>query len=417
MISFIKNINEEKQYLEFYFKIMMINQNIEDIIKGIKNILSIENNNIENLLKNLNFKNPYANIIIRDLLNELIIIDIKLNNTIILENVIKRLNKYYYLFHCPNCMGILYINISDRIYINCVKCNKILIKKDINELKNILNYKIKCVTCQNEIEIYGNNYKCLQCNHFYCCNCAKNHEKTDINHLLISLYEVSFICEKHYELYLSFCAICKMNLCKVCKDIHIHKVDEPQYELNKKLIEINKKKKFDELTNTNDFILAKLLYLNEFMNDFSYNNTFIGLSIWFMEIKNRKDYIKGKENIFYFDNFFNKEFKNYYSTLISNISKGKSEYYKILLDIKNNYNLINKQTDISFSDFRMNYQEKKFDRYVCINNWISDVKEKFIWFEFNNNIIELNSDNVELSNKSIELENDIELLKIKILAL
>ena len=65
----------------------------------------------------------------------------------------------------------------------------------------------------------------------------------------------------------------------------------------------------------------------------------------------------------------------------------------------------------------MNYQEKKFDRYVCINNWISDVKEKFIWFEFNNNIIELNSDNVELSNKSIELENDIELLKIKILAL
>ena len=415
MISFRNEISEEKKYLEFYFKIMMINQNISDILEGIRNILSVKNENLENFLKKLNFKNPYATMVIRDLLNELIIADILLDNNIILESVIKKLKNYYYLFHCPNCMGILYINISEYIYIKCVKCNNLIIIKDINQLKKHLNYNLKCANCQNEIEIYGNNYKCLGCNKFYCQNCFNDHEKDKLNHILINIYEVSFICEKHYELYSTFCALCKMNLCNLCKEKHIHRIDKIKYKLNDKLIEDNKKKKFDELIKVNDFVLAKLSYLHEFMKDFSYKNDFIRLSIWFMEIKKRKDNVKNTD--FYFDTFFNEEFKNYYSSLILNASKGKSGDYKLLLEIKKNYELIEKEVDESFLNFKEKCQEKKFDRYISLNNWVSEGKEIFNRFEFNNNIIGLNSDIIDLKNKSIELENDIELLKIKILSL
>jgi hypothetical protein len=80
MISFNKNISQEKQYLKFYFKILMINQNITEIIWGINNLINIKNKNIENLLKKLNFKNPYAIILIRDLLNELIIAENESDN-------------------------------------------------------------------------------------------------------------------------------------------------------------------------------------------------------------------------------------------------------------------------------------------------------------------------------------------------
>ena len=80
MISFSKNISQEKQYLKFYFKILMINQNITEIIWGINNLINIKNKNIENLLKKLNFKNPYAIILIRDLLNELIIAENESDN-------------------------------------------------------------------------------------------------------------------------------------------------------------------------------------------------------------------------------------------------------------------------------------------------------------------------------------------------
>ena len=100
-----------------------------------------------------------------------------------------------------------------------------------------------------------------------------------------------------------------------------------------------------------------------------------------------------------------------------NISKGKIGYYPLLLKIQKEYKNIGKKTDDSFIDFERNYDVEKFERFLKINNWISNAKDLFIWLELNNNIIGLNEDIINLKNKTLEIENDIELLKMKLLAL
>ena len=60
IVSFKKEINKERNYLEFYFKILILLQNINDIIEVINNPLGIKNNYFKELLEKLNFQNPYA---------------------------------------------------------------------------------------------------------------------------------------------------------------------------------------------------------------------------------------------------------------------------------------------------------------------------------------------------------------------
>ena len=414
MISFRKKIKQEKGYLEFYFKIMMIIQNIDYIIEGINPLLLINNENILNLLRSANFKNPYSILVVRELLNELLLIENQFDEKILLETVLNDL-KNHYIFHCPNCLGILYVNAFQCITITCPKCSKVNFVKDLNELKNFFNYDLKCNDCQQKIEIYRENYKCIECNHFYCQKCAIIHEKDDVDNILIPIYEAAYICEKHCELYTSFCGLCKMNLCNICKEEHFHRVDKKIYELNITKLENNYKQNLDNISNANDFISVKLSHIFKFMSDFSYNNLFIRLPIWFMEQHLRKDEIK--DNDFYFKKFFDKDFQKYFSSLISNIAKGKSGYYPSLLDIKKKYEKIYKKVDESFIAFQLEYQDKKFERALKIQNLISDAKEIFSSLEFNNNNLELNNEIIELKNKSLELENDIKFLRTKILAL
>ena len=82
------------------------------------------------------------------------------------------------------------------------------------------NYDLKCNDCQQKLEIFKDNYKCIECNHFFCQKCAIIHEKGDVDNILIHIYEVANICEKHCELFTTFCGLCKMNLCNICKQEH-----------------------------------------------------------------------------------------------------------------------------------------------------------------------------------------------------
>ena len=414
MISFRKKIKQEKEYLELYFKIMMINQNSDFIIEGINSLLGINNENILNLIRSANFKNPYSILVVRELLNELLLIENQFDEKILLETVLNDF-KNHYIIHCPNCLGILYVNTCQSISLTCVKCSKGNFVKNLNELKNSFNYDLKCNDCQQKLEIFKDNYKCIECNHFFCQKCAIIHEKGDVDNILIHIYEVANICEKHCELFTTFCGLCKMNLCNICKQEHFHRVDKKVYELDNAKLEKNYKQNLDNISNINDFISIKLSHIFEFMSDFSYNNLFIKLPIWFMEENLRKDEIK--DNDFYFKKFFDKDFQKYYSSLLSNILNGKSGYYPSLLDIKKRYEKIDKKVDESFSAFQLEYQDKKFERASKIRDWISDAKEILLLLEFNNDILGLNNEIIELKNKSLELESDINLLKIKILAL
>ena len=312
-------------------------------------------------------------------------------------------------------MGIPYINIVDSINITCIKCQKYYFVENLNDLKKFYDYNIKCNECNKKIEVYEDNFKCLDCNHFFCQECAPFHEKIDINNILIHIYESNNMCEKHYELYTTFCGKCKSNLCNKCKEEHVHRVDKYKYELNKTKLNNNLMKNLDTLSKVNEIMSTKLSYIFEFMNDFSYSNLYIRLSLWFIEGNLRKETIEDKD--FYFKEFFDKDFQEYYTSLISNISKGKSDYYSLLLMIKKEYEAKNKKVNESFSYFHTNYLEKKFERNIAINKWISNVREALLWFEFNNEIISLKSENMELKNEIFELENDIELLRLKILFL
>ena len=159
IISFKQEINKEKNYLEFYFKVLILLQNINDIIEGINNQLDIKNNYIKELFEKLNFKNPYAVLLIRDLINELILKqnDIKIEEA--LKNLINNL-KNYYTFYCPKCFEILLVVYNPNICLFCPKEKYYFFPKDENGLKNIIYSNIKCNICSKIIEIYDNNYKC-----------------------------------------------------------------------------------------------------------------------------------------------------------------------------------------------------------------------------------------------------------------
>ena len=101
-------------------------------------MLYVNNKNIENQLSKLSFKNPYAILIIRDLINKLIIRENNKEDDIVLKDVINNV-KNDFLFHCPNCLGIFYISSVDSIIMVCPKDNTYLKPKIINNLKNYLD--------------------------------------------------------------------------------------------------------------------------------------------------------------------------------------------------------------------------------------------------------------------------------------
>ena len=414
MIEFQENISKDKQYLEVFFKIMIISKNIKDIIKGIKFLFNIEIPNIENQLNKLSFDNPYSILLLRDLINKLIINKNKIEEKIILNNVITNLKKYY-PFYCPKCLGILYISFLDKCEIFCYKDKFYSIPEDINELKNDLNFKINCKNCKNKIELYEKNYKCLNCGKYFCDNCAYDHRKKDIKNVLINIYECGFICEAHCELYSSFCAVCKLNLCEICKETHVHKIDQEIYKINEELIEKNLKKNLNEISELKEYISVRLSLIYKYMKAFFFNNLSIKLSIWFQEKIKREDKVNSSK--FYFHKFFDEDFKKYYSKLIKYVSEGKSEYFHLLLLIKERYEQSKFNIDESYMGFERNYLETKFERYIDINNLISRVKEAFTWMDLNDKIIRQNNKIIKLNNKSKKLKTEIELLKIKIIAL
>ena len=415
IVSFRKEINIKKNHLEFYFKVLMLLQNINDIIEGINNQLGVKNDYIQEILEKINFENPYAVLLIRDLINELILKenDIKVEDT--LQNIIENIKKYY-PFYCPNCFEILLVVYGQNTSFYCPKEKLFFSPKDTIELKNKLIINMKCKACNEVIEIYDNNYKCNDCKNLYCQQCAKEHEKSDIKNVMFNLYELGYICEEHCELYTSSCNVCQINLCEICKESHRHKIDMNNIlSLDESLLKSNSSKDINEITEIKEYILAKLALMYQYMRNFNLNNYTIRTSIYFGEKPNRKNVPDTKK--FYFEQFFNDSFKNYYSKLIKNIAKGKKEYYKILISIKNEYELLGYKVDPSFKGFNEQYLEEKENRSQNINYSIFNTKIAFNWLDLNDENIKQKNINIVTNNQSLKLQVDIQLLKIKIIAL
>ena len=415
MISFGKKISQDKKYLELYFKLILLKQNIQEILNGIKILLGIDNNEINNQMNKLNLENPYAILLLRDLIDELIIRDIKQEDKIVFKNVLNNL-KNNYLFHCPKCSEILSVNFLKEITVKCVNNHFCLRPKSVDELKNAINNKSKCEYCKCVIEIYEDNYKCLNCKHFYCKDCSEYHKKEDIKNVLINVYNVGFMCEKHLQLYITFCAKCKKNLCKICKECHPHKVGQKIYEVNEQSIDLNANKNLDELIQLDNYISTKLSIVFSYMKDFSFTNLFIQFSIWLKEKIGRNDEINKFK--FFFTKFYDSNFQKYYQDLITKVSEGKLGYYRLLISIKYEYEKANIATDDAFISFTLSrFQINKDTRSANINRWISDSKIKIASVEYTNSKMDLKNQNIKINNQSLKYKSENELLKIKIMAL
>ena len=415
IISFGKKINKEKNHLEFFFKVLLLLQNINEIIEGINSQLDTKNDSIKEVLENLNFQNPYAVLLIRDLINELILkqSDIKVEDT--LQNIKENI-KMYYPFYCPDCLEICLVIYDKKVSLFCPKEKCYFIPETIDDLKNKFAFYQKCKICNKIIQLYENNYKCNACKNFYCNKCAKEHEKSDIKNVMLNLYELGYICEQHCELYSTSCNICQKNLCEICKESHWHKIDENNIlSLDESLLKTNSSKKLDEKTTVKEYILKRLSLIYLYTRNFDLNNYTIKASIYFGEKFNKKN--ETDTNNFYFEQFFNDAFRKYYSKLIQNVSKGREIYFELLTSIKDNYVLLKPNIDHSFNDFVLSHLVQQVKRSENKTNYISNIKFAFISFDYNDRDIKLNNKVIALNNQCLKLRSDIHLLKIKIIAL
>ena len=136
----------------------------------------------------------------------------KNNNLKIAENII-----------CPKCHENIFMEI-DNYKINLKNCinrhNKTISIKEFEDTQLIDSSKIICNNCK--IKNMGNTvnnmfYKCLNCKIDICPVCKSNHNK---EHKIINYFDISNICDKHYDNYENYCINCNKNICLKCFENH-----------------------------------------------------------------------------------------------------------------------------------------------------------------------------------------------------
>ena len=166
------------------------------------------------------------------------------------SSIIEIVNDYLF---CNICMMFpeYMINIENRTVLLSHVCldSKEQIKefplKDQNAIKIGKNCEICKIICNN---------LCLKCNMNLCDNCSKAH---DMNipidkriqyeqKLICSILDQQYYCKEHLLQYIFFCPICKINLCRFCKEEHYH-INCPSLLEERKNIQIVEKLGEDDL--------------------------------------------------------------------------------------------------------------------------------------------------------------------------
>ena len=172
---------------------------------------------------------------------------------------------------CPYCEENIKMDIKD-YKINLYECRhghkieNILLNK-FEETQKVDLSNIICAICKNNNKSISYNnifYKCLTCNDNICPLCKLNHNK---QHKIINYDDKYYICDKHNEIYFSYCEECKINLCALCEEHKKHKRVLFSDILLKKeeLVKINKQLK-EKIYLFNNDIKMLINILNEVMN-------------------------------------------------------------------------------------------------------------------------------------------------------
>ena len=270
---------------------------------------------------------------------------------------------------CPKCNEICLIKIKDykiKLY-GCKNghINSNILLDEFEDKQKMNVSKIICNDCNNtnRSQTYNNVfYKCITCKKDICPLCKLNHNQ----HEIINYDKKNFRCDKHNDLYNSYCNKCKLNLCMRCENVHneeYHKENTKEHNIieYKEIIEDNNeikkeidefKKKIDKLNNN---IKEIIKILNKIINN---------MNILY-EINNNM--IKNYDN----------ENKNY-------------EILKNIKEIRNNIKLDDDINNIINENNIINKFNKIMDLYYKMNNIENtnineDLNEIIIKYNINKN--------------------------------
>ena len=326
---------EEKRYMKVCFQIVLLSQNRELLTKYIKYFYNGEINEIEKEINNLNFSNPFSIVFIHIILEVLFNYNKEYDNENPLD-LIRCKKKDIQIFRCNKCFDLLYILHSNNgTSLICNDKSHTII--ETKSLKTLNNYNLKCCECNQIINIYSNNYKCLKCKKFICGNCCEKHHNNCLLSELIKLYEVGYTCEKHNKKYIDTCDLCNKNLCLICKSYH-HHIIKPENHIQLDERKIEKSININKSRGAKNYINYHLNKRYLYMKHFDLKNIKVPKSLHFMI--NKEDIIFNAK-LFFSNKFFDDEFKDYYKYIIDESKQGKIREFEQIKLLEKEYKINN----------------------------------------------------------------------------
>ena len=248
---------------------------------------------------------------------------------------------------CPECKENCFLNLQNyKISLSgCKKGHKIdnILLNEFEQTQIINESKIKCDKCMKKTKnnSYNNQfYKCFTCQQNFCPLCKSLHDK---NHIIIDYDKKDYICNIHNETFISYCKDCKINLCMQCEESHNnHIVIEYRSLIPKKA---NIEGALKELNNINKI----------------------------------------------------KEIINKMINILKEIKENIAIYYKIHLDIINNYDVYNRNYQIfqNINEIIRNINKNNFNDIINEDN----IKNQF------NSLLDIYKKMTDKNNSTFEDEN------------
>ena len=355
--------NNEVFYLEIIIP-FLYDKNISLIINMLKNYLKEEDINfIREEITEINLRSYKGFIFLR----KIILCVINSNGN--LKQNFQDMKKNYMdnekneFLRCNKCFNfpMLFLDANKKISIK-YSCEH-LGEKEILKPEMIQNIKPKCFNCEKYLFETYKNFLCSNCKNIFCKDCLQIHFKKCLSLFYIPLSEVGLICSDHNSPYVTFCSICKMNLCARCKEEHFHYSNKPENSLAILIIKdvIKDIKKYiesdDIIDNCYKELIKAIISDNKYLNNFQFICFFFDLL--------------GKKSIFdcgLFEEFGNDKFNKYYSVLISKYKKGNEYYIKIFNQIKDVYEKNNKIINKIEMDISSSFIRTKDDMKILSRN-------------------------------------------------
>lgn len=272
-------------------------------------------------------------------------------------------NKIIDNIFCPKCLKfpeyVIRLSSTSNISLVHTCLEGKMAEKSFTLKQKYIPLIVKCHYCMN-----NSTRICIKCKYTMCEECFIGHNKQNLLQTIQipsidgekvivfkDIINCQYFCDEHLLKYEYYCPVCKINLCELCNEEHIHINCRKLFEQYIKLDNI--------IEPTNDclkilFYLANIFYscytksfinskmtLNILLNSILAKNiiSFVQREQFpSKEIEIKNDYLNNINISSYIcQEYDNDEFNKYYFNLISNASDGNiSQYYK-LKEIRNYY--------------------------------------------------------------------------------